>query len=306
MNTVKTDMNAEVNEFGDPIHRLSGKLLRKRVNVDLVGVGGTGSQVLTALARLHLAMLAVGHPAGLHVRAYDPDTVSNSNVGRQLFYPADVGRAKSDVLVNRVNLCFGLEWESIPGRYEVLGGRRYPHTLPDILITCVDTASARREIGWGIESTALPPPEYWLDMGNEPQQGQVYLTQPASQTGILAAKHHGDMSRDAIVPLPGRLPNLQDIHPDIFKQGYVEDNRPSCSLAEALEEQDLFINQQMATWGMQILWTLFRHGSIEFHGYIINLQAGRVVPVRVPGQAKRLVTTGERADLACLVGGTNG
>lgn len=43
------------------------------VTVNLIGAGGTGSQVLTCLARLDTALRGLGHP-GLFVTLYDPDT----------------------------------------------------------------------------------------------------------------------------------------------------------------------------------------------------------------------------------------
>ena len=43
------------------------------VTVNLIGGGGTGSQVLTNLARLDVTLRALGHP-GLFVTLYDPDT----------------------------------------------------------------------------------------------------------------------------------------------------------------------------------------------------------------------------------------
>ena len=87
-----------------------------RISVALIGLGGNGGQMLTGLAKLHQAMIALGHPAGLHVTAFDNDLVSESNVGRQLYYATDVGQNKADVLVQRVNRCYGLDFESRPER----------------------------------------------------------------------------------------------------------------------------------------------------------------------------------------------
>ena len=85
-------------------HQLSGHLAQRQVNVALVGAGGTGSRMLENLLNLHRAMLALGHPGGLHVTLIDDDIVSAANVGRQAFYPCDVGSYKSLVLINRANL----------------------------------------------------------------------------------------------------------------------------------------------------------------------------------------------------------
>ena len=69
-----------------------------------VGAGGTGSQMMVKLVNLHKAMIALGHPHGLRVKVVDPDVVSHANIGRQNFYPGDVGSFKADVLVTRANL----------------------------------------------------------------------------------------------------------------------------------------------------------------------------------------------------------
>ena len=45
------------------------------VTVSVIGAGGTGSQVVTGLARMSVALQALGHP-GLHVTVFDPDTVT--------------------------------------------------------------------------------------------------------------------------------------------------------------------------------------------------------------------------------------
>jgi hypothetical protein len=60
-----------------------------------------------------------------------------------------------------------------------------------------------------------------------------------------------------------------------------EDSGPSCSLAEALEKQDLFINSTLAQLGCNILWKMFRHGMIEHHGLYLNLTTMKVNPIMV-------------------------
>ena len=54
----------------------------------------TGSQVITNLARMSMALQALGHP-GLHVTVFDPDTVSQANIGRQLFSETELGLNKA-------------------------------------------------------------------------------------------------------------------------------------------------------------------------------------------------------------------
>ena len=76
------------------------------VTVFVIGAGGTGSQVVTCLARMGMALQALGHP-GLHVTVFDPDTVTEANIGRQLFSEAETGLNKAVALVTRINRFFG-------------------------------------------------------------------------------------------------------------------------------------------------------------------------------------------------------
>ena len=80
------------------IHFTDRYLLNPRhpVTVFVIGAGGTGSQVITNLARMSMALQALGHP-GLHVTVFDPDTVSQANIGRQLFSETELGLNKSRI-----------------------------------------------------------------------------------------------------------------------------------------------------------------------------------------------------------------
>ena len=82
------------------IHFTDRYLLNPRhpVTVFVIGAGGTGSQVITNLARMSMALQALGHP-GLHVTVFDPDTVSQANIGRQLFSETELGLNKAVSLV---------------------------------------------------------------------------------------------------------------------------------------------------------------------------------------------------------------
>lgn len=250
-------------------HIINSRLLQGHVKVALVGCGGTGSQVLTGLARLHTAMIALGHPGGLSVTAYDPDTVSKSNVGRQLFSPADVGHNKAALLVHRLNAFFGLNWKAKPVKFE--SDSFGYNDLPHIIMSCVDTKAARREIAKFCGNNSVP---YWLDFGNDQVSGQVILGQPKRR---FEQRRKEDCLMD--------LPCVNDLFPSIMDENEPEDDTPSCSLAESLEKQDLFINQQVATSGLKILWKLFRNGGLDNHGAFINQESGIETPLPVDPEA---------------------
>jgi hypothetical protein len=57
-------------------HSIHPELLQRRVRVLVVGCGATGSAVVGGLPHLHQALIAYGHPEGLHVTVMDGDLVS--------------------------------------------------------------------------------------------------------------------------------------------------------------------------------------------------------------------------------------
>lgn len=251
------------------IHHAPLGILDGTVHVRVIGCGGNGSQMLTGLARLNHALRALDRP-GLQVCAHDPDTVSPANVGRQMFSPGDVGRNKAVVSIHRLNAFFGIGWTAEPAAFN------FTDKTTDILISCVDTRAARREINRALTQASggvgrsMGGPAYWLDLGNRAADGQVVLGTPAQNNKARA---------DA-----KRLPTVAELFPQIIKPGR-EDNTPSCSLAEALEKQHLFVNQAVVTPALQILWQLLRFGQIDWHGAFVNLATGNVRPLPVDPQA---------------------
>src|SRR5215831_21254087 len=78
------------------------------VLITVVGCGCTGAQVAMGLPYLHQAPLATGHPFGLRVFLLDGDTVSETNCVRQPLARSEVGLCKTVVLINRLNLFWGV------------------------------------------------------------------------------------------------------------------------------------------------------------------------------------------------------
>ena len=254
------------------MHKIYSHLLTRPIRLDVIGVGGSGSQVISGLARLHRAMLALGHPGGLEVAAYDPDQVSKANVGRQLFYDADVGQFKTEVLIHRVNQCWGTSWKAYPARLKPSYG-----WSSDVLIGCVDSAASRREIH---EVCSRNRVGYWLDLGNRAAEGQCILGEPKLTNG-----------RDSFM----RLPTVVELFPELLNKQLPEDDTPSCSLAEALERQELFVNQAVSTAALQMLWQLLRYGELGYHAVFIDLQHGRSTTLPVDRDAwKRFGFRGAR------------
>jgi sulfur-carrier protein adenylyltransferase/sulfurtransferase len=117
------------------VHKLNHSRAMYRVAV--VGCGGTGAALIGGLPFLHQALTAMGHP-GLQVTVADGDKVSANNCVRQPFSESEIGLFKSTVLVNRLNLFWGLKWQAST-EYVT----RKTQGRVDILISCVDTRTAR-------------------------------------------------------------------------------------------------------------------------------------------------------------------
>jgi PRTRC genetic system ThiF family protein len=241
------------------IHRLPEQMVTRPWQVTVVGAGGTGSAFLTSLARLHHAMVALGHPGGIQCLVMDDDTVSETNVGRQGFYPCDVGQYKALLLVNRLNHLMGTNWVAEPLRVD--SGTRL---CSDIVVGCVDSRRARHAI---VKAAQRGSCRYYLDCGNETDRGQVVL---------------GEFGK----PRHDRLPHVGDLFPELLDAKHDKgDDTPSCSMAEALSRQSLVINQAIALQAFNLLWTLFRTGTLTYSAVFVNLATGRTNPVPIDAAA---------------------
>ncbi len=69
--------------------------------------------VLNGLARGSYGLNRVGHP-GIHVTAYDPDYVANTNIGRQIFTEYDIGSNKAQIAIDRLNTSLRTNWKAYP------------------------------------------------------------------------------------------------------------------------------------------------------------------------------------------------
>lgn len=244
---------------GQQRHYLPASFERRSIRVMLVGCGGNGGQMLMGLASLDTALRAISSRS-LHVTVVDDDVVSEANLGRQPFYRCDIGSSKARTLTERVNIAHGLDWTAVHGRAPGAVGVENV----DLLISCVDTASARRQLGVALEQRAAPA--YWMDLGNRASDGQFLIGCPSRA-----------MSTDS-----RRLPTVLEAFPELADDSLGDDDAPSCSVAEALERQSLFVNRVVASHALALLFDLLGRGSIGHAGAFINLVSGQTVPIPLP------------------------
>lgn len=240
--------------------------LDKEISIALVGCGGTGGEVLDELFRIHSLLIALGG-RGLSLTAYDPDRVTGANIGRQRFWPCDIGFNKAEVLITRVNSFGNTEWEFDPKAFDI----NEDYNSFDILVTCVDKPEVRADIGRKCNDLKKPDddpfsgsrsePQFWLDCGNDAFRGNVILG-------------HFNFGGSAL-----KIPNVFDLYPML--DSMKGNDEPSCSTVAALEKQDYGINRSVAREAANLIWQFLRHGELGHHGSYIDIKAGTVNPLAI-------------------------
>lgn len=249
-------------------HRIHPELLERQVRVLVVGCGGTGSAVVAGLPYLHQSLVAWGHPGGLHVTVIDGDAISPFNCIRQPFARSEIGHNKAVVLVNRLNLFWGLKWEALPAHLKpgTYISRNYSgdDLRAHIVIGCVDTRTARAAIRDAVSNWSTT--SYAMDLGNNSDTGQFILGEPLNERNRRSRL---------------RLRTAAELFPEICDSALDDDNEPSCSAIAALERQGPFINSTLAQHALALLARLFRFGEISHHGAFINLVTGTTSVIRI-------------------------
>lgn len=259
------------------VHYIDNYLINPQhpVTVNIIGAGGTGSQVLTGLARLDVTLRALGHP-GLFVTLYDPDIVTEANIGRQLFGYSDMGLNKAQCLVTRINNFFGNDWKAVPDIFPAMLKNACRDNMANITVTCTDTIKSRLDLWKILKSVYIPEyhdditPLYWMDFGNTQTSGQVVLGTVPKKIKQPASQLYETVGSLKVITRLVKYARVKE-----------EDSGPSCSLAEALDKQDLFINSTLAQLGCDILWKMFRNGMISYHGLYLNLETMKVNPIHI-------------------------
>jgi hypothetical protein len=101
-------------------------------------------------------------------------------------------------------------------------------------------------------------PKYWIDMGIANLQDRYCF----NSWGIRQPKSEK-------YETVSNLPFVTEEFGELLKQSEEQDDTPSCSLAEALEKQDLYINSVLAQMGSSLLWNLFRNGLTENRDFFL-------------------------------------
>lgn len=252
------------------IHFLDNYLLSPTnpIRVNVIGAGGTGSKFMTALMEINHSLLELDHP-GLDVHLWDDDIITASNIGRQRFADSEKNLYKSQAIINRLNRWAGTNWKAETRKFECTADGKIPTGAgASIYVSCTDTVASRIEISeilnhldneYGYHRDKA---SYWLDLGNTKFSGQ----------GILSTIRKIDQPTSKKFKTVDTLPSIIEEYGNVMQTSEQDDDTPSCSLAESLAKQDLFINSTIANLGASLLWNLLKTGMTENRGFFLNLQ----------------------------------
>ncbi len=208
-----------------------------RLTVVLVGVGGTGSALAPALARLahHLR----GKGTTMTLLFVDHDTVEEKNIGRQNFCPAEVGCNKAETMALRLNAALGLAITAVPAPFTAerfrewtAGCERRPGA--NLLVAAVDNYLARREIAGVV--TAQKGRWHCLEVANEYSSGQVLLGNVTEPDVVKLDK----------LGLCSGLPSPYAQEPMLLEPPPADANPLSCADLTLREEQSPVVNRMAA------------------------------------------------------------
>lgn len=235
----------------------------------VVGAGGTGGFLISAIARLMKEIeLTTNKTASCTI--IDHDLVEEKNIPRQNFQPGDIGLPKAQVLAARYALAFGIKINALCQRFNGKAIQNFRHSLK-VIVGCVDNAAARQEINECLnQSHNRPPNTWWLDCGNHRSSGQVLLGSSNCFDSHKAFNHCTEPTFCIHLPSPAV------VHPELLELLLEELEATPLSCAELLarNQQNLFVNQQVAAIASEYLLALTVTGGLRKFATYFNCAAG--------------------------------
>lgn len=237
------------------------------------GCGGTGAYVAEGLCRLTIN-------SGNTIYLIDPDRVEERNVGRQNFYPEDIGKFKVQVLAERFSWQFKRRIHYLARKVEHINVAE----RGNINIGCVDNASAREMLQWAGYRMMAGRFSYqhfggwYIDAGNAEDTGQV----------LIGNSFPRELSQ-AFQPASGRCDKLP--LPTVQQPGLlvpVPEPQPDCAEGVEMEEQSPVINRMMADLVLVFVHKLLAN-KLHWMGAYIDIETGTLSTVNAtPGEVARI------------------
>lgn len=249
----------------EKIHTTSEYLLNPyhKIKIIVIGCGGNGSLMVSRLARINYA-LEMSNKLGLEVVVYDDDVVEEYNVGRQMFGIGDIGENKAFTICSKINRNFNTNFRAVQKKYNF-------QESANIYISCVDNADFRIEFDSFFKKSINTKDShkksyYWFDLGNSKNIGQCVV----GSADIPQADTNGIST----------LPTIIDLFGNIKEQDIEEIQGVGCStFNDKLNEQNLFINDNLTALSSHLLWEILSNGFISKQGFFVNLDTFNTNPI---------------------------
>jgi len=256
----------------DPFDSMAGRTQRSNAYdalVTIAGLGGTGAFLAEDLARLFSVHL--GWRIRLHLVDYDRVEIQNER--RQSFSKRDRKQYKAQVIGERLVRQFPIEVGLSLAPYDHRRDAPLPRQDEErprlsLLIGCVDNPAARRELARTLEQATYRNPIWWIDLGNGPASGQIYLGNALRPDDLRGAF---DPAARTCRALPA--PSLQA--PELLEAPSAPLPAPDqdCAEAQIAGDQEPFVNRAIAALGLAIVARLCQ-GRLTWRATFFDLDVG--------------------------------
>jgi hypothetical protein len=239
--------------------------------VTIAGLGGTGAFLAEDLARL--LSVHFGWRARLHL--VDHDRVELHNTQRQAFSNRDRDKYKAQVVAERLVRQFPIEVSLSLAPYDHRRDAPHPGRNDErprlaLLIGCVDNPNARRELARTLAQPSHSSPSvWWLDMGNGPASGQLYLGNTLRADGMRGVfDPEGRICR--ALPAPS-VQAAELVEAPAAPLPAVLDQ--DCAEAQIASDQEPFVNRAIAALGLTMVARLCQR-RLTWRSTFFDLEAG--------------------------------
>ena len=206
--------------------------------ITIVGLGGTGSRLAEKIAELNYMLLNSNKP-GIQLNLIDFDIVEEKNIGRQKFFPHQIGDFKTKALAQTLSRNYLMK--GIVTHEEKV--QKCKLNFGSIAICCVDNFKARKYVLNSFKTG------YVIDIGNEKDFGQIFLSKYKE------------------------LQNPIDFFGLKNFQKQSEESNFSCeNYEDQFEQQSHFINEAMALYGIELLKDFLLNDTINYNCIFVNLK----------------------------------
>lgn len=252
----------------------------KRINLLVIGAGGTGGYLVPNLARavsLKNKQRELNHLPPHSMTLMDADEVELKNLNRQNFTRQDIGKNKAEVLAQRYSRAFSTDinfiadylesTEDLVDIFNEIGSTNYMN--PDrivpyvygyvtVVVDCVDNIKTRHFIKEAMNK--LPTTDFWyISSGNEERAGQVVISHKNEgelnrlDKIDLHEKHENENYKKLFIDLDVSTPDVIDIFQESMKPTDKLPGEMSCAEHAVSSPQNISANIMASTYLFSIL-----------------------------------------------------